>query len=102
MAHQTLRIQWFGNTWVTKLEQQWCEGRWLTKRYVYKGLKTHGFPNCTNTMVCWLAAYQTLLIHCFGDAWLTKPYKYTALIAQGSPSVTYTMVGDALLTKLYK
>ena len=37
-AHQTLRIQWFGDTW-------------RTKRYVYNGFGTDDAQNVTYTMV---------------------------------------------------
>ena len=95
MARHALRIQWFGNTWLTKHYKyncsnvrcspnvtytmfwgQWFEGPRLTKRNVYNGLGTHGSPILTNTLIWWPIAHQALHIQLCGDALLTKPYKY--------------------------
>ena len=65
MAHQTLRILWFGNLWL---------------------------PNVTNTMVLLSAAHQTLRIHWFGYTWRTNHYKYISLKILGSPIITNTLV----------
>ena len=93
MAYQTLRIQWFGNTWFSKPNK-------------YNGVRDNGSQNTTYTMVWENMAHQTVQIQwsesprltklCvyngFGEAWLTKPFKYIGLIVQGLPSVTYTIV----------
>ena len=101
MAHQTLRIQWFGNTWFTKL-------------YKYNGVRFNGSPNNSYTMVWKHMDHQIVPIqlfdglrlpnitYTFGDAWLAEHYKYICLIAQGLPSITYTMVRGRIVHKKYK
>ena len=51
MAHQTLHIQLFWRIAHQTLQIHEFENKWLTKRYVYKGLQTHGLPNLTNSIV---------------------------------------------------
>ena len=89
-AHHTLRIHWFGDTW-------------LTKQYKYNGLIVRGSQNVTYTIMWGHMAHQTLQIQCLDCPWLTKryiyngvvglltkPYKYISLKSNGSPNVTYT------------
>ena len=65
MAHQSIRIHWFGDTLLTKL-------------YKYNGVRARSLPNVTYTMVWGCMAHQTLQTH-----WFDCP---------GSPSITYTIV----------
>ena len=50
MAHQMLPIPWFEHTW-------------LTKRYSYMSLSTHGSPNVTHTMVLWITTTSRAFQH---------------------------------------
>ena len=63
MAHHTLRIQWFEDTW-------------LTKQYEYNGLNVRGSPNVTYTLVWRHIAHQIVQIQLFAGTWLTKRYIY--------------------------
>ena len=49
MAYQTLHIQLFWRIAHQTFQIHYFENLWLTKRYVYKDLRTHGWPNLTNT-----------------------------------------------------
>ena len=97
MAHHTLRIQWFEDTW-------------LTKQYKYNGLNVRGSPNVTYTIVWGHVAHHTIQIQWFDAPWptkryiynglvglLTKPYKYIGLMAHGSPNNTYIMVWENMV-----
>ena len=85
-AHQTLRMQWFENNGLRargspNVTYRMFWGRmahqtlqihefvypWLTKRYVYIGLRTHGSANLTNMIVfhAFLVLYVFLVFHAF-------------------------------------
>ena len=117
MAHHTIRIQWFGSTWLTKQYKYndlnvrgspnatytmvWGTHGWPNvtntmvwwpaahQTFVYNGLGTHDSPNLTNTLVWFPMAHQALHIPWCGGELVTKPYKYMSLNIHGSPNVTY-------------
>ena len=51
MSHQRLHIHVFWRIAHQTSQIHQFENQWLTKPYVYKGLRTHGLPNRTNTIV---------------------------------------------------
>ena len=77
MVHQTLRIQWFGHSWLTKL-------------YKYNGLMARGSANVAYTFVWRRMAHQTVQIHWFDNPWLTKRYIYNGVGTHCSPNLTNT------------
>ena len=62
MAHQTIRIQWFGNTGFTKHNK-------------YNGLNAHGSPHITYKMIWGHMAHKHLQIQWFDSPWRTKRWK---------------------------
>ena len=130
MAHHTIRVQWFGSTWLTKQYKYndlnvrgspnatytmvwgthgspndtntmvWWPAAHQT--FVHNGLGTHDSPNLPNTLVWYPMAHQALHIPWCGGELVTKPYKYISLNIHGSPNVTYPKFCDTWIIKPYK
>ena len=125
MAHQTLRMYWFGNIWLTQRYRhmrvrgspivtyaKFCVHTAHQPSQIHD-LKIHGSPNVTYAIVFVHMAHQTIQIQWFEgprltktlciqwlwDAWLTKPYKFIGFIANGSPSVTCTIVWGRIVNE---
>ena len=103
MAHHTLRVQWFGNTWLTKHDKENCLNVSVSPNDTYTMvLVTHSSHNVTNTLVWLSMARQALHIQLCGGALVTKPYKYISLNIHGSTNVTYPKVYETWLSNPYK
>ena len=92
--NQPLRIQWFEHTWLTKRSYTmvWTH-IWITNRYDYIGLSTHGSPNVAQAMLWAHMAHQPLHKQWFEHSWATIRYDYNGLSTHCSPNVTQAMVG---------